>query len=68
MYNPMSKRRMLPKMKGPKKTRLKPVLIAKVYQNMVNKIKMAIAQKARPDQKSPVFSPSNTSHHAHTFL
>ena len=50
---------MLPKISGPKLIKLKPVLTAKVYQNMLNKAIMEIAQKIKPHQKILVFSPSN---------
>jgi hypothetical protein len=59
MYNPTSRKTIPPKTSGPKYTRLKPVLIAKVYQNTVNRIHTEIAENTSPYQKILVFSPSN---------
>jgi hypothetical protein len=59
MYNPTSRKTMLPKISGPKVTKLNPVLIAKVYQNVLNRTMTEIAQNINPHQKTLVFSPSN---------
>jgi len=48
MYRPTSRKTILPKTSGPKYTRLKPVLIARVYQNTVNRIHTEIAENTSP--------------------
>jgi hypothetical protein len=48
MYNPTSRKTMLPKISGVKYRKSKPVLIASVYQNMLNRTQTEIAENINP--------------------
>jgi hypothetical protein len=54
MYNPTNRKTILPKISGPKVTKLKPVLIAKVYQNTLNRTMTEIAQNINPHPRKPL--------------